>query len=266
VLTAAIPEDDRGSRSAHSAISACNLRYRCAAGAKLTQGRRLKTDPPERGTPRRRASICEIARMLKGQAQSQNCIFQSMNALRRTPACQSLRHSPPKSRTGASGPERYSEQRWPFSFSYGISLVALGTLPGAADTGEQVVAWFREHRDGVRWSVWAMTVGMLPFAVMFALSLLPAPHRDVFLIGAIAVIVLYAVQAWTWGGLALHADRLEPATARTVLDVALFFGPVLTGGDDNHDGAGHLAGSAWSCGPAAVARRSGRGRLSGAGR
>src|SRR5262245_24907228 len=31
------------------------------------------------------------------------------------------------------------------------------------------------------------------------------------------------------GGLALHADRLEPAAARTVLDVAVFWGPVLTG-------------------------------------
>jgi hypothetical protein len=66
---------------------------------------------------------------------------------------------------------------------------------------------------------------------MFALlrRLLPAPHRDVFLIGAITFVVTYAVQAWTWGGLALHADRLEPATARTVLDVAVFWGPVLTG-------------------------------------
>ncbi|HSP99269.1 MAG TPA: hypothetical protein VL049_18770 [Candidatus Dormibacteraeota bacterium] len=29
--------------------------------------------------------------------------------------------------------------------------------------------------------------------------------------------------------MALHADRPEPGTARTVLDVALFWGPVLTG-------------------------------------
>ncbi len=42
-------------------------------------------------------------------------------------------------------------------------------------------------------------------------------------------MVTYAVQAWSWGGLALHADRLELATARAVLDVALFWGPVLTG-------------------------------------
>ena len=41
--------------------------------------------------------------------------------------------------------------------TYFIAMVALGTPPGAADSGEQVVAWFREHRDGVRWSVWALT-------------------------------------------------------------------------------------------------------------
>ena len=114
---------------------------------------------------------------------------------------------------------------------YGIGLAALGTPPGAADTGEQVVAWFREHHQGVRWFVWTVTVSVPPLAVMFALlrRLLPAPHRDVFLIAAITLVVTYAVQAWIWGGLALHADRLEPATARTVLDVAAFWGPVLTG-------------------------------------
>ena len=49
-----------------------------------------------------------------------------------------------------------------------------------------------------------------------------------FLIGAVAFIAEPAVWTWTWAGLALHADRLEPATARTVLDVAIFLGPVLT--------------------------------------
>ena len=114
---------------------------------------------------------------------------------------------------------------------YIAGVIALGEPPGAADGGAQVVAWFRDHRDAVRWFVWANTVSAPLVATMFALlrRLLPAPHREVFFIGAIGVVVTIAVQSWTWGGLALHADRLEPATARTVLDVALFWGPVLTG-------------------------------------
>jgi len=114
---------------------------------------------------------------------------------------------------------------------YVASVASLGTPPGTADSGAQVVTWFREHQDGVRWSVWALTV-LAPFlALMSALlcRLLPSPHREVFLIGAIAFLVTTAVQAWTWGGLALHVEQLEPATARSVLDVAVFWGPVLTG-------------------------------------
>jgi len=59
--------------------------------------------------------------------------------------------------------------------------------------------------------------------------MLPAPHRDIFFFGAIVSVMSYVMQSWIWAGLALHADRLESATARTVFDVALFFGPVLTG-------------------------------------
>jgi hypothetical protein len=114
---------------------------------------------------------------------------------------------------------------------YVVAAGTLGTPPGAGDTGEQLVTWLRDHRDGVRWSVWALTVGTPIWSVMFSLlrRLLPSPHRDVFFVGAITIVVTTAVQAWTWGGLALHAERLEPATARTVLDVAIFWGPVLTG-------------------------------------
>ncbi len=44
---------------------------------------------------------------------------------------------------------------------YVAVMLTLGTPPGAADTGEQVVAcvaWFRTHREGVRWAIWIVTV------------------------------------------------------------------------------------------------------------
>ena len=61
-----------------------------------------------------------------------------------------------------------------------------------------MVAWFREHRDSVRWSVWAYTVATPLVALMIALlrRLLPAPHCDVFLIEAITYLSTIAV--WTW--------------------------------------------------------------------
>jgi hypothetical protein len=115
--------------------------------------------------------------------------------------------------------------------AFALGTAAVGEPPRAADTGEQVAAWFREHATAVRWSVWIQTILGPLFALMFALlrRLLPSPHRDVFLIGGIVIIATMAVQSWTSAGLALHAERLDPAVARTVLDVALFFGPVLTG-------------------------------------
>lgn len=116
----------------------------------------------------------------------------------------------------------------------GVSLfgmAALGTLPEANATGDEVVAWFRTRGERVRWAVWAGTVSAPLFAVVAAMlrRYIPEPHRDVFLIGAVSVVVTIAVQSWFWGGLALHADTLEPATARAVLDIAVFWGPVLTG-------------------------------------
>jgi hypothetical protein len=110
-------------------------------------------------------------------------------------------------------------------------LIAVGTFPAATESGDQLVAWFREKAEGVRLFAWAWTVAIPSLAIMVASlrRLLPAPHRDVFLVGAISYLVAIEIGTWSWAGLALHVDGLNPATARTVLDVAIFLGPVLTG-------------------------------------
>ena len=84
--------------------------------------------------------------------------------------------------------------------SFGF-LAALGTPPGADYSAVQTVSWFREHRESVHWLIWFATVGAPASAIMFALlhRLLPAPHREVFLIGAVGYIVLIAAQSWFWG-------------------------------------------------------------------
>jgi hypothetical protein len=112
-----------------------------------------------------------------------------------------------------------------------VGLIAVGTFPAATETGEQLVAWFREKGESVRLFVWAWTVAIPPLAIMIAClrRLLPAPHRDVFVIGAVSYLVAIEIGTWTWAGLALHADGQNPATTRTILDVAIFLGPVLTG-------------------------------------
>jgi hypothetical protein len=110
------------------------------------------------------------------------------------------------------------------------AALSLGSAPEAEDTGVQVAQWFRENGDHVRWSVWFLTLSLMVFAVYAALvrSRLPAPHRDVFFFGAIALAAETAMSGWVFAGLAWHSSNLEPATARTVLDVGNYFGPVLT--------------------------------------
>lgn len=118
-----------------------------------------------------------------------------------------------------------------FAVLYFATALALPSQPSATASGGDVVAWFRANGDAVRAFVWAITVAGFLFAVLIGLlrGHLPAPHRDVFLVGGIAFAAEVAVWLWLWAGLALHADAVAPATARTLLDVAAFFGPVLTG-------------------------------------
>jgi hypothetical protein len=114
---------------------------------------------------------------------------------------------------------------------YLLGALALGSPPSAADSPAEVVRWFADHRDSARLYAWTAAFGTLAFAVVAGVirGTLPVPGRDVFFLGASAFIVETAIQAWCWGALALHPATLQPRTARLVLDVASFWGPILTG-------------------------------------
>jgi hypothetical protein len=114
---------------------------------------------------------------------------------------------------------------------YVAAALALGTPPDTAAGGAEVAAWFAAHDGAVRTYVWLLTL-LAPVAgtqVALVRHRMPAPYRDVFLVGGITFVAETAVTSWIWGALSAHAAALGPDTARALLDVASFWGPVLTG-------------------------------------
>jgi hypothetical protein len=117
-----------------------------------------------------------------------------------------------------------------FGLLYLGAALVLGATPGPNDSGAAVVAWFHHHAGSVRMWLWLLTLSMPLLGVFGALvrAELPQPHGDVFFAGVIAFVVETSTQGWLWAGLAWHTNQLQPATARSFLDVASFWGPVLT--------------------------------------
>ena len=114
---------------------------------------------------------------------------------------------------------------------YVAGAVALGTPPHVTDSPERIAQWFLDHRDGARLYAWTATFATVAVAILAAIirGLLPAPHRDVFLLGAAAFVIETAVQAWFWAGMARDPASLDPATVRLGFSVLSFWGPILTG-------------------------------------
>lgn len=110
-------------------------------------------------------------------------------------------------------------------------LMALGQAPEASASGQDVVDWAQANGTGIKWFVWLVAVSTPFYAAMTALQAmqLPQPHRLVYLLGAALLVVTANVQAWIWGALAFGAGTIHADTARALLDVAIFWGPVLTG-------------------------------------
>ncbi len=109
-------------------------------------------------------------------------------------------------------------------------LAVQPALPDAHASGAEVVRSFAQHASALRWSVFFGTLALA--AVMGAFGLmtgrLPDPERFVFLIAAVVYVTTTMLSFWFVGGLASHARTLEPGSARTLLDIVSYFGPLLT--------------------------------------
>jgi len=115
---------------------------------------------------------------------------------------------------------------------YVASFVALGgSYPTIDSSGQEIVEWFSGNGTRARLYAWAaafISLGLAIFGGQVA-ALLPKPHRYIFLGGVLGCAVTAQVQAWFWAGLAFHPQGLDPATARTIFDVAAYWGPLVNG-------------------------------------
>jgi hypothetical protein len=115
---------------------------------------------------------------------------------------------------------------------YVASFTALGSsVPTIESSGREIVAWFTDHATNAQVYAWTAAFAALTLTVFggVATTLLPRPHRYIFLGGVLGWVITGQVQAWFWAGLALHPADLDPATARTLFDIPQYWGPIVNG-------------------------------------
>lgn len=118
-----------------------------------------------------------------------------------------------------------------FVVLYGAAVVALGNPPGADDSGTQIVDWMSQHGGAVRLSVWLATLATPLFAIYAVLmrDVISGLAGRVFVFGALGVGILTVAQYWFVAGIARRPGSIDPSTARALLDVAAYWGPMLVG-------------------------------------
>ena len=112
---------------------------------------------------------------------------------------------------------------------YAVAILVQGTPPKPNDTGDAVVAWMTQHHNAVRAASWFATMAT-PLFLMFAVYLrevLGGVAGRALMVGVTATAALTVTQSWITLGLARRPQSLDPAIARTLLDVAAYWGPSL---------------------------------------
>ncbi|MCO1336879.1 hypothetical protein MO867_21355 [Microbulbifer sp. OS29] len=115
---------------------------------------------------------------------------------------------------------------------YVAGFVALGdSYPTIESSGEEIVDWLSANGTSARLYAWTaafFSLGLAIFGGQIS-TLLPHPHRYIFLAGVLGFAITAQVQAWFWAGLAFHPEGLDPAVARTLFGMATYWGPLVNG-------------------------------------
>jgi len=124
-----------------------------------------------------------------------------------------------------------------------VGTAFLGTPRSVADSPAETVAWLQLHQRDIPVTVVCFSLAVIPFLVLTAWTrrVLPDIYGYAFLAAAAAFVTQAMVAMWFLSGAALHADTIDPGTARSLLDVQAYFGPVLTTTDIVMVGAVALA-------------------------
>jgi len=127
------------------------------------------------------------------------------------------------------------------------SVIAVPKAPGVNATGEALVQYYRDHAEAVRTATWLLTWSLVPFVILMAhvRSFLSGLSRDVMLISVAIFVATGTVWTWFHAGLALHAATLDATVTRTLVDISVYFGPILTVVDVLLAGA--IGFAAWRC-------------------
>lgn len=115
---------------------------------------------------------------------------------------------------------------------YVFSFAALGSsFPTINSSGQEIVQWFINNGSAARTYAWTATFFSLGLAIFGGQvsALLPKPHRYIFFAGVLGFAITAQVQAWIWAGLAIHPEGLDPSAARTIFDIASYWGPLVNG-------------------------------------
>ena len=116
-----------------------------------------------------------------------------------------------------------------FFVLFAIATFAAGTPPKPNDSGEKIVAWVTEHQTALRWSEWCVMIAGILFIVYALLmrEILGGLAGNAFLVGVAGTGILTTTVGWITLGLARRPGSVDPATARTLYDVASYWGPML---------------------------------------
>jgi hypothetical protein len=129
--------------------------------------------------------------------------------------------------------------RAPLAAAIGFAVLFVATMviapltPGIDRSGEELVDHFQAHAGMIRLQALLTALAMLALLVVlgYTRDRLEDPGRFLFTVGAAVLVVETSIQLWFTAGLSLHPGQLDPATARTVMDVAAMWGPLLTVAD-----------------------------------
>lgn len=110
------------------------------------------------------------------------------------------------------------------------SFAALGgSFPTVESSGQEIVDWFSNNGAKARTYAWMgafISLGLAVFGGIVS-TVLPRPHRYIFMGGVLGGAITVQVQAWFWAGLALHPQDLDPSAARTIFDIPNYWGPLF---------------------------------------